>query len=313
MKPVAAEIVHVPIMVDEVLDLLITSRSGLYIDGTIGMGGHTEGILTHLGPKGRVLGIDLDPGILAFTKERLLADGGQIILRHGSFAQMPLFLQDLGILQCQGILLDLGLSSYDLENSGRGFSFQSDESLDMRFDPEHGQPLYQVLPHLSLDTLENIIANYGEERHARTIAGAIFHETRSSGIESSAHLTDTVRKTIRGPLVTKCLARVFQAFRIFINDELNTLQTALERMGTLLETGCRAVVISYHSLEDRLVKHFFLRESRECICPPQLPQCICGHTALFKILTPRPIIPTNEEQFGNPRCRSAKLRAVERL
>jgi 16S rRNA (cytosine1402-N4)-methyltransferase len=183
----------------------------------------------------------------------------------------------------------------------------------MRFDPEHGQPLYQVLPHLSLDALENIIANYGEERHTRAIAEAIFHETRSSGIESSAHLADTVRKTIRGPLVSKSLARVFQAFRIFINDELNTLQTAFERMGTLLETGRRAVVISYHSLEDRLVKHFFQRESKECICPPHLPQCICGHTALFKILTPRPIVPTIEEQFGNPRCRSAKLRAVERL
>ncbi|MFC1535525.1 16S rRNA (cytosine(1402)-N(4))-methyltransferase RsmH [Candidatus Neomarinimicrobiota bacterium] len=313
MDTVAAEIVHVPVMVDEVLDLLITSRSGLYIDGTIGMGGHTAGLLTRLGPNGRVLGIDLDPGILSFTKERLFADGNQVILRHGSFAQMPLFLQELGIIQCQGILLDLGLSSYDLESSGRGFSFQSDESLDMRFDPEHGQPLFHVLPHLSLDALENIIAKYGEERHARTIAKAIFLEARSNGIESSAHLADTVRKTIRGPLVTKCLARVFQAFRIFINDELNSLQTALERISTLLETGRRAVVISYHSLEDRLVKHFFLRESKECICPPHLPQCICGHTALFKILTPKPIVPTVEEQISNPRCRSAKLRAVERL
>jgi 16S rRNA (cytosine1402-N4)-methyltransferase len=313
MDTVATEIVHVPVMVDEVLDLLITSPSGLYIDGTIGMGGHTAGLLTRLDPQGRVLGIDLDSGILSSTNEHLLADSNQVILRHGSFAQMPLFLQELGLIQCQGILLDLGLSSYDLESSGRGFSFQSDESLDMRFDPEHGQPLSQVLPHLSLDALGNIIANYGEERHARTIAKAIFHEARSNGIESSAHLADTVRKTIRGPLVAKCLARVFQAFRIFINDELNSLQTALERMSTLLETGRRAVVISYHSLEDRLVKHFFLRESKECICPPHLPQCICGHTASFKILTPRPIVPTAEEQISNPRCRSAKLRAVERL
>lgn len=313
MDSVATEIVHVPVMVDEALQLLITSRSGLYIDGTIGMGGHTAGLLTRLGPNGRVLGIDLDPGILSHAKERLFADNNQVILRHGSFAQMPLFLQELGIIKCQGILLDLGLSSYDLENSGRGFSFQSDEPLDMRFDPDHGQPLYQVLPHLSLDALENIITRYGEERQSPTIAKAIFHETRSNGIESSAQLADTVRKAIRGPLTTKCLARVFQAFRIYINDELNTLQTTLERMSTLLEAGRRAVIISYHSLEDRLVKHFYMRESKECICPPHLPQCICGHMASFKILTLRPIVPTIEEQVSNPRCRSAKLRAVERL
>lgn len=313
MDSAAIEIAHLPIMVNEVLDLLITSRSGLYIDGTIGLGGHTSEILTNLNPQGRVLGIDLDSEILSFARERLTAHSHRVILRNGSFAQMPLFLQELGLFQCQGILLDLGLSSYDLENSCRGFSFQSDESLDMRFDPEHGQPLYQVLPHLSLDTLENIITRYGEERHARTIAEAIFHEGKSNGIETSAHLADTIRRAIRGPLVTKSLARVFQAFRIFINDELNTLQTALERMSTLLETGSRAVIIAYHSLEDRLVKRSFLRDSKECICPPRLPQCICGHTATFKILTPRPITPTVEEQLSNPRCRSAKLRAVERL
>lgn len=313
MDSAATEIAHLPIMVNEVLDLLITSRSGLYVDGTIGLGGHTAKLLTRLDPHGKVLGIDLDPDILSFARERLQTDSNRVILRNGSFAQMPLFLRELGFVQCQGILLDLGLSSYDLENSSRGFSFQSDESLDMRFDPEHGQPLYQVLPHLSLDTLENIIARYGEERHARTIAEAIFHEVRVNGIKTSAHFADTIRRTIRGPLAAKSLARVFQAFRIFINDELNTLQTALQRMSTLLDTGGRAVIISYHSLEDRLVKQFFLRDSKECICPPHLPQCICGHIASFKILTPKPIVPTIDEQQINPRCRSAKLRAVERL
>lgn len=313
MELAATEIVHHPIMVNEVINLLITSRSGLYVDGTIGLGGHASEILSQLGPHGRVIGIDLDPEALSFARERLSAYSHQVVLRNGSFAQIPLFLQELDLIQCQGILFDLGLSSYDLENSRRGFSFQSDESLDMRFDPEQGQPLYQVLPHLSLEALENIIAHYGEERHARTIAEAVFNECRSNGIETSAQLADTIRRAIRGPFAIKSLARVFQAFRIFINDELNTLQTALERMSTLLETGGRAVIITYHSLEDRLVKHYFLRDSKECICPPHLPQCICGHTANFKILTPRPIIPTIEEQTSNPRCRSAKLRAVERL
>ncbi|UCD38115.1 MAG: 16S rRNA (cytosine(1402)-N(4))-methyltransferase RsmH [Fidelibacterota bacterium] len=300
-------------MVDEVLEWLITATEGWYVDGTLGTGGHTAAILSRLSPEGRVLGIDLDAEALALACKRLSEESSRLVLRQGSFAQAHLFLQELEVMDCQGLLLDLGLSSYTLEGSGRGFSFQVDEPLDMRFDPSHGRPLHQVIPHLGSEILADILSRYGEERQAKHIADALYDKATRNQLTTSSELAETVRNTARSPLVNKTLARVFQALRIFINDELNTLQTTLERLSDMLKSGGRAVVISYHSLEDRLVKQFFTRESKDCLCPPQLPQCVCTHTATFKILTPRPVTPSPEEQANNPRCRSAKLRAVERL
>jgi len=304
---------HIPVMVPEVLDWLVTTPAGWYVDGTVGTGEHAAAILSRLAPNGRVLGIDLDPDTLDTARERLASDSSRVVLRRGSYAQTPLFLQELQVRDCQGMLLDLGLSSFILESSGRGFSFQSDEPLDMRFDPTHGRPLHQVLPHLTSAALSDILSCYGEERHARVVASAIHREAVAGRLTTSGALAQTVRAAARGPQVTKTLARVFQALRIFINDELNTLRTALERLGGIMESGRRAVFISYHSLEDRLVKQFFARESKDCLCPPQLPQCICGHTASFRVLTRKPITPSTEEQARNPRSRSAKLRAMERL
>ena len=304
---------HVPVMVDEVLDRLVTATDGWYVDGTVGTGGHAAAILARLAPQGKVLGVDLDAETLAIARDRLAADSSRVVLRQGSYAQMSLFLQELQVTACRGLLLDLGLSSFSLEGSGRGFSFQSDEPLDMRFDSTHGRPLCQVLPHLSPAVLADILARYGQERRARAIAGAIHRQATAGGLTTSGALAQTVRAVARGPLVNKTLARVFQALRIFINDELNTLQAALERLGGIIESGRRVVVISYHSLEDRLVKQFFARESKDCLCPPRLPRCVCAHTASFKILTRKPITPSPGEQAQNPRSRSAKLRAVERL
>lgn len=307
------EALHTPVMVDEVLHWLITESEGWYVDGTVGTGGHTAALLSRLSPGGKVLGIDLDHTALAVAHERLSAETARLTLRQGSYAQAHLFLHELGEVNCQGILLDLGLSSYCLEGSGRGFSFQADEPLDMRFDPNHGRPLYQILPHLSRNALTDILVRFGEDRQARSVATAIYRAATQDRLETTAQLVDTIRLAVRGPLLTKTLARTFQALRIFVNDELNTLQTALERLTGILRTGARAVMITYHSLEDRMVKQFFARESRDCLCPPQIPQCVCSHSAAFKILTPKPVTPASEERMQNPRSRSAKLRAVERL
>ena len=307
------EINHIPVMVDEVLNWLVTTPDGWYVDGTVGTGGHTAAILSRLSPEGRVLGVDLDAGSLAVARDHLAADLSRVVLHQGSYAQVASFLQELAVRECQGVLLDLGLSSFSLEASGRGFSFQLDEPLDMRFDPTHGRPLHQVLLHLTPETLADILARYGEERQSRAIARAIHNEAASGHLTTSGALAETVRTVAKGPLADRSLARVFQALRIYINDELNNLQTALERLGSMLESGRRVVIISYHSLEDRLVKRFFARESKDCLCPAHLPQCICGHTASFSVLTRKPVTPSSEEIALNPRSRSAKLRAAERL
>lgn len=295
------------------MDWLITVPDGWYVDGTLGTGGHTAAIISRLSPDGRVLGIDLDSESLAVAQEQLAPDLSRITLRQGSYAQIPLFLEELSIEMCQGVLLDLGMSSYCLQASGRGFSFQLDEPLDMRFDASHGRPLYKVLPQLTPAALESILSRYGEERQARAVANAIHREALAGRLTTSGALVDTIRKTVRGSMKIKSLARIFQALRIFINDELNSLQTTLERLASILESGCRVVIITYHSLEDRLVKRFLAREAKDCLCPPYFPKCVCSHTASFKVLTSKPVVPTAEEVALNPRSRSAKLRVGERL
>ena len=303
---------HVPVMVDEVLDGLITTSDGLYVDGTLGTGGHAAAILSRLSPGGQVLGIDLDAQVLARARVRLAGESSRMIFRHGSYDQMPQFLKELDRECCQGLLLDLGISSFSLEGSGRGFSFQTEEPLDMRFDASRGQPLHQVLPTLNSGVLADILFTFGEERRSRAIAAAI-HATAAKHLTTSGALARVVRSVVKGPQATKTLARVFQALRIFINDELRTLKNVLEQLGTVVESGRRIAIISFHSLEDRIVKQFFARESRDCICPPEIITCQCGHRATFRVLTRRPIVPGPDEQARNPRSRSAKLRVLERL
>ena len=303
---------HVPVLVDEVLDGLITTADGLYVDGTLGTGGHAAAILSRLSPKGQVLGIDLDAQVLARARERLAGESSRMIFRHGSYDQLPQFLKDLNMDRCQGLILDLGISSFSLEGSGRGFSFQTDEPLDMRFDTSRGQPLHQVLPSLNAGALADILFSFGEDRRSRAIAAAI-HAASDEQLTTSGALARAVRSVVKGPQATKSLARVFQALRIFINDELQTLKNVLDQLATVVESGRRIAIISFHSLEDRIVKQFFARESKDCICPPEIITCQCGHRAAFKVLTRRPIVPGPDEQARNPRSRSAKLRVLERL
>ena len=304
---------HLPVMVEEVLTQLVTTSSGLYVDGTLGGGGHASALLARLAFGGRVLGVDLDPGALDTARRTLAGAGDRISLRQGSFTQLPAFLEELGMTTCQGLLLDLGLSTLTLESSGRGFSFQLEEPLDMRFDPSQGEPLAQVLLRLSRSQLADIIYRYGEERRSRAIARAIRGAAEAGRMLTSGDLAAAVRSVVKGPQATKTLARVFQALRIYINGELDNLQAVLDSLPQILEAGRRVVIISYHSLEDRLVKHFFIRESKACLCPPQLPSCQCNHQATLKVVTRKPITPTAQERAFNPRSRSAKLRVAQRL
>ncbi len=304
---------HLPVMVEEVLTQLVTTSSGLYVDGTLGGGGHASALLDRLASGGRVLGVDLDPGALDAARRILAGAGDRISLRQGSFTQLPAFLEELGVTTCQGLLLDLGLSTLTLQSSGRGFSFQLEEPLDMRFDPSQGEPLSRVLLRLSRSQLADIIYRYGEERRSRAIARAIRGAAEAGRMLTSGDLAATVRSVVKGPQATKTLARVFQALRIYINVELDNLQAVLDSLPQILEAGRRVVIISYHSLEDRLVKHFFIRESKACLCPPQLPSCQCNHQATLKVVSRKPITPSAKEQAFNPRSRSAKLRVAQRL
>ncbi len=284
---------HIPVMVDEVLDLLITDRQGIYLDGTVGLGGHATYILNALSDSARLLGLDRDEKALAICKERL-SGSGAFSCHHHSYNTFPLLLKQEGITRVNGILLDLGLSSYQLD-SNRGFSFQNTGDLDMRFDSTTGQTAMQLIHQTSADDLADIFYNFGEERLSRRIAKSV---KDMDSIESIEDLKEAVRRSTPPKNRQKTLARIFQSLRIAVNSELDRLQNFLDSFIEFLTPGGRIVIISYHSLEDRMVKHRFKDLKKE---------------KKFTVLTKKPLQPTKEEQTENNRSRSAKLRAGERI
>jgi 16S rRNA (cytosine1402-N4)-methyltransferase len=305
--------VHVPALLDEVLAWLAPRAGGLYIDGTLGAGGHAEAILEASAPDGRLLGFDLDPAALRVARERLARFGERGRFVHASFEEMGGLAPALGFGQVDGVLLDLGLSSLQLDDPARGFAFGHDGPLDMRFNSGSSITAADLVNSASLDKLERILRDYGEERHARRIAGAI---VAARPLHTTRQLAEVVARSGPGRRTGERIhpaTRTFQALRIAVNDELGALERALpEAMGLLLEGG-RLAVICFHSLEDRIVKRFMQRESQECVCPPRQPICTCGHVASLRVLTPKPIRPGAEESAANPRARSARLRVAERL
>ncbi len=305
--------IHEPVMVNEMLEHLGSTPSGLIVDGTLGMGGHTAALLEVLPPSVNILGIDWDQEALSIAKERLAQAGERVLFKHGSYTQAHLFVEDLDMPNCQGIMLDLGLSSYTLEGSGRGFSFQVDEPHDMRYDSTRGRPLSKIMPGLDAITMAGIFRQYSDEKRAMPIARAIADASSAGRLQTTGQLVVCVKEIVKGQYALKSVARIFQAFRIYMNGELDNLQTFLKNLADLLDVGGKAVFISFHSIEDRIVKHFFNHESRDCICPPELPECRCDHKALYRIITKRPLIPTDAEIAGNSRARSAKMRVMERI
>ncbi len=302
---------HLPVLYQETIRGLQPRAGGRYVDGTVGAGGHAYGILDASAPDGLLLGLDLDPQALTLAAEYLAPFGERVILREASYLTIAQQITALGWPAVDGILLDLGLSSMQLDTPQRGFSFQEDAPLDMRFSPRAPQTAADLVNTLPEEDLANILYRYGEERRSRQIARAIvaarpIHTTRQLA-EVVAHSTHSGRPGMHPA------TRTFQALRIAVNQELETIERALPMAFQSLVPGGRLAVISFHSLEDRIVKHLFLQESRDCLCPPQQPVCTCGHKASLRLITRKPIQATPEEIQKNPRARSAKLRIAEKL
>ena len=303
-------------MSEETLDALRPQAGGVFIDGTLGGAGHTALLLERIGPTGRVLAIDADPAALRRAEARLaeaLAQG-RLLLRQGNFRELGVFAREVGLAPVDGILLDLGLSSDQLAARERGFSFAADGPLDMRYDPTRGASAADLVNSLSDSELANIFWRYGEERFSRPIARRIVEARGRAPITRADELARLVAGVAHGrPGGVHPATRVFQALRIAVNDELDSLEAVLPTAVEILKPGGRLAIISFHSLEDRIVKQFFQREQRGCICPPEAPQCVCGHTPRLRIVTRHPLTPSEAEVSANPRARSAKLRVAERI
>ena len=309
---------HLPVMVEEVMTALSPSPGSFHIDGTVGGGGHTLRILEAANPDGRVLGLDADPRAIARTRDRLAAFGGRLVLRNVNFESLRDVAREAGFEQVDGILLDLGLSSFQLAERDRGFSFRAEGPLDMRFDPTTGAPASELVATLDEDALTRILRSYGEEPYARRIARAIVRERAIAPIETADRLAAIVAEVVPGPRPgarrhLHPATRTFQALRIAVNAELDVLPQALEGAMDVLRPGGVLVVISYHSLEDRIVKRFVAAERRGCICPPVVPVCVCGREPRLAPVGAQPQMPADQEVERNPRARSAKLRAARRL
>jgi 16S rRNA (cytosine1402-N4)-methyltransferase len=305
---------HAPVMVQEAMEFLAPGAGKKYLDGTLGGGGHSEKIIELSSPDGKVVGLDWDDEAVAAAEQRLARFGDRVVVRRANFRQAREILAELGWVRVDGALLDLGLSSHHIESAERGFSFQAEAALDMRMDRRGALDAAEVLNTFPVSELARILRNYGEEPRARRIASAIDHERKRGKIANTKQLAELVARVAgmkRGHIHPA--TKTFQALRIAVNQELENLEGFLSDGYEILHPKGRMVIISFHSLEDRLVKQAFRRWSRSCICPPKTPVCRCGWSQKVMLLTPRPRVASDAEVERNSRARSAKLRAVERL
>lgn len=282
------------------------------MDGTVGAGGHAAGVLETSAPNGRLLGLDLDPQALNLARKRLERFGDRVVLKNTSYTDLAGQISSLSWPAVHGVILDLGVSSMQLDDPSRGFSFRHDGPLDMRFSTENPVTAQELINNLPEKDLADLIYEFGEERRSRQIARAI---VRARPVQSTAQLEAVIRKNFRNPkkLRRNPATRTFQAIRIAVNQELEALDRVLPEIVRVLASGGRLAIISFHSLEDRIVKRFFQMESQDCICPPEPPICTCEHQASLKVLTKRPVRPSESEIQANPRARSARLRVAIRI
>ncbi len=301
---------HTPVLLVESLRALAVEPGGRYVDCTLGSGGHAAAILEKSSPGGQLLGIDADPTALEAARERLQDYKGSALLVHDNFVNLRSICIKYNFFPVHGILLDLGLSSLQLDEGSRGFSFQHDAPLDMRFNPSQKMSAADIVNTFSEAELARIIRTYGEEPQSYRIAKNIIKERP---INTTLKLANIIEKTIGRRGKIHPATKTFQALRIAVNHELEYLESVLKQAVSLLGYDGRLVVISYHSLEDRIVKHFIQQEAKGCICPPRTPVCICGHTPRLKIINRKVIMATTTEIKNNPRSRSAKLRAAMRI
>ncbi|ETX01498.1 MAG: 16S rRNA methyltransferase [Candidatus Entotheonella factor] len=311
---------HRPVMVEDLLEWLLpvldVKTPAVLLDGTLGGGGHTQAFLQACGGALRVIGLDRDPACVAAAQRWGQAWGSRLVAIQGDFGDMATHLARLNISQVDAILLDLGVSSYQLDTPERGFSFMHDGLLDMRMDPTQPVTAYQVVNESAATDLQTILRQFGEERWARRIAQAIVAERQQQPIARTRTLADLVARSIpraAWPTHIHPATRTFQALRIAVNRELEALRDALPQAVAALRPGGRLGVLTFHSLEDRIVKRFFQQEAKGCICPPKLPQCVCGRQPTLKVLTRKPVSPGATEVQDNPRSRSAHLRVSAKL
>jgi 16S rRNA (cytosine1402-N4)-methyltransferase len=308
---------HLPVLVEEVVRMLAPVSGSLHVDATIGGGGHTERILEAASPDGRVLGLDADEAAIARVRERLARFGDRLVLRRADFRDIERVAPDAGFPAIDGCLFDLGLSSYQLADAERGFGIRTGGPLDMRFDTSKGVPASELIATLDERELTALFRRYGEEPFAPRIARAVVAARRTSPVDTAERLAEVVERaapsTPRGRRRVHPATRVFQALRIAVNDELDALQEGLAAAVELLRPGGRLVVLSYHSLEDRIVKRFLTAERRGCTCPPEAPVCVCGRLPRLRLVTRPSLVPSADEVAANPRARSARLRAAERI
>jgi len=324
---------HRPVLVDEVIRILNPTTEGIYMDCTVGCGGHAEKILESSKPAGFLVGIDVDEESLVHAKDKLAQFKGRFKLVNDRYERMRAILKKLQIQKVDGILMDLGISSWQVDNPDRGFSFKKDGKLDMRFSKSQGLSAYDIVNDYSCDQLEEIIRKYGEERWAKRIANNIVKKRSQARIESTLELSNIIKDSIPRRFWSNRIdvsTKTFQAIRIAVNQEIESLGEAIRTACDLLNSRSRMIIISYHSLEDRIVKEVFKELSTDCLCPPHIPTCVCSHKRMGKILTfknhtenrngkgkqkakKKFLTPTIGEIKENPRSRSAKLRAFERI
>lgn len=307
---------HLPVLAAEVIQGLNLKPDGVYADCTLGGGGHSELILQNTGPHSRLIALDQDPEALAAATQRLSVYKPRVTFVRANFRHLADVLKELNITYLDGVLFDLGVSSYQLDNPARGFSYQHDAPLDMRMDPQQELTAKDLVNNLSAAELTELIRKYGEERWASRIAEFICEERKHSPIETTERLVEIIKKAVpagarrEGPHPAK---RTFQALRIAVNGELEILKEAVKSACLALRTGGRACVITFHSLEDRIIKDLFKELAMPCTCPRDFPVCVCGREKVLRIVTAKPVLPAPEEIALNPRARSAKLRIAEKL
>jgi 16S rRNA (cytosine1402-N4)-methyltransferase len=309
--PNASHFAHQPVLYNEIIHALSPKSPGYYVDATVGAGGHAWGILEASSPQGHLLGLDLDPQALALASQRLAIHAGRAVLRQASYTTLAAQLLSLGWQAVDGIVFDLGVSSMQIDTPGRGFSFLADGPLDMRFSPLQSVTAADLVNRQPEERLADLIWKYGDEQQARRIAHAI---VLARPLQTTHQLAEIIRKAAgRGHQHIHPATRTFQALRIAVNEELQAIEAALPQAVEALGPGGRLAVISFHSLEDRIVKQYFRRESRDCICPPGVPICTCGHKASLTEINRHPIQAGEEEITLNSRSRSARLRIAEKL
>ena len=307
---------HRPVLLEECLEALAIRPDGTYLDGTLGRGGHSEGIARRLGPGGRLLCIDRDQQAIDEASVRLAPWADRIVFLHGNFADLDDLLRGAGVDKVDGMLFDLGVSSPQLDDPDRGFSYMHDAPLDMRMDRSEGLTAWTVVNEWPRDELRRILSQYGEERYAPAIAAAIERARSAAPIETTLQLVDVIRSAMPAAALREKqhpAKRSFQAIRIAVNDELTAVSRMMRAAIDHLAPGGRLAVISFHSLEDRIVKTELAAAAKGCDCPPSFPVCVCGKMPLVRLTPRKPILPTPQELTENPRARSAKLRVAEKL